>query len=140
MEVKGIVTELLKNNVAKVMIERASACGGNCHNCLNTCGSKSEIFAKYSETLEKGDEVIISERSNKVLMLSILVFMVPLISMIIIYKLCIGFINNEETSSLIALFGGIAVFLIFVLYFRRLKMPVCRKANENTSTERIDKK
>lgn len=129
MEVKGTVTAVLKNNVAKVMIERKSACGGNCHNCLNTCNGKSEIFAKYSDELQIGDEVLITERSKKVLFISILVFILPLITIVAIYTLCGHYIKDEEIISLISLLCGILVFLIVILYFKKLKMPVCRKLN-----------
>lgn len=126
MEVKGIVTALCKNNVAKVMIERASMCGGKCVECQNTCGNKSEIFVKYSESLEVGDTVIVSERSDKVLLLSAFVFIIPLGVMIIVYN-CMLSLKNETLTALVSLAGGIASFLLLVIYFRRLKMPVCKK-------------
>ena len=129
MEVKGTVTAILKNNIAKIMIERKSACGGNCHDSLNSCQGKSEIFVKHSESLKIGDEVLVSERSKKVLLISTLVFMLPLICMVIIYTLCSYYIKSEVIISLASLLGGILIFLIVVLYFRKLKMPVCRKVN-----------
>ena len=129
MEVKGVVKEILKNNIAKVMIERKSACGGNCHDCLNTCNGKSEIFVKFTEELQIGDEVLITQRSQKVLLISIIVFLIPLISIITLYKLLGCYINNEEIVSLISLFGGVIIFLVVILYFKKLKMPFCRKIN-----------
>lgn len=126
MEVKGTVTALCKNNIAKVMIERASMCGGKCAECQNTCGNKSEIFVKHSEALEVGDTVIVSERSQKVLLISTLVFMLPLAVMIIAYN-CALSLKNETLTALASLMGGIVAFLLVVIYFRRLKMPVCKK-------------
>ena len=129
MEVKGVVKEILKNNIAKVMIERKSACGGNCHDCLNTCQGKSEIFVRFSEKLQIGDEVIISERSQKVLSVSIIVFMLPLLFIVALYMVLDKYINNEEIVSLISFSGGVAIFLAVILYFRKLKMPFCKKIN-----------
>lgn len=129
MEVKGIVNKILKNNIAKVMIERKSACGGNCHDCLNTCNGKSEIFVKFTDEIKIGDEVLITQRSKKVLFISTLVFMLPLLSIIILYIVLSRYINNEEIVSLISLSGGIVIFLIVILYFKKLKMPFCKKIN-----------
>lgn len=130
MEVKGTVTAVYKNKTAKILIERASACGGNCHNCLNTCGSKSEIFVKCHEEIAVGDTVIIAKRSHKVLSISAFVFIVPLIILIILYKITFNIYNNEFLSSVTAFFGGVITFLIFVLIFRKLKMPDCVKSND----------
>lgn len=130
MEVKGVVTEVYKNGTAKVMIERASACGGNCHNCLNSCGSKSEIFVKTHESVSVGDMVMVAEKSQKVLLISTSVFIIPLLSLIFIYNLTFNIYNNELLSSSVAFFGGILVFLIVVIIFRKLKMPDCTKCND----------
>lgn len=131
MKVKGTVSEVYKNQTARILIKRASACGGNCHNCLNTCGSESEIFARFSGELKKDDSVVINTQSNRVLLLSLAVFIAPLLAIVLLYKFVFGFTANDTVSAVIAFFGGAAVFLIFVLIFRRLKMPTCEKLEKS---------
>lgn len=125
MVVLGKVVQDYKNGTVKAEILRVSACGGKCGSCGNSCGSKSYANVKNTDGATVGDVVMIESSGKKVLWLSFAVFIVPLIVIFCLYNI---FIKNsgEIFSSLVAFFGGVAVFLGIVVFFRRLKMPQSR--------------
>lgn len=122
MVVLGKVVEDCKNGIIRAEILRTSACGGKCGSCGNSCGSKSYVKVKNKDGATVGDVVMIESSGKKVLWFSFSVFMIPLIVICCLYNACI---NNfgEILASLVAFFGGIAVFLGTVVFYRRLKMP-----------------
>ena len=126
MEVLGRVTQKLDENNIRVEILRASACGGKCGECGNSCGSKSYIVAKNFDGAKKDDVVIIKSEDKRVLLLSFLVFIVPILVIVAIFNFGDIIIKNETLKAVIAFFGGIASFIITVVFFRRLKKPVSK--------------
>ena len=79
MEVLGRVTERISEDSVRVEILRTSACGGKCGECSTSCGSKSYIIAKNFDNAVKDDIVKIESDDKKVLILSFLVFIIPLL-------------------------------------------------------------
>ena len=123
MIVLGKVVEKSENGIIKTEILRQSACGGKCGSCGNSCGSKSYVMVKNDDNANVGDVVIIESSGKKVMVLSFSVFIVPLISIFILYKLFQNVISNENLTALLSFFGGVLIFIGVVLAFRKLKMP-----------------
>ncbi len=124
MEVLGRVTESMNDNLIRVEILRASACGGKCGECSGSCGSKSYILAKNFDGAEKNDVVKIESDDKKVLFLSFAVFILPILVIVFLYN-C-SFFNSEITNACVSFLGGIVCFLLMIVFFRRLKTPVSR--------------
>ena len=124
MEVLGRVTERISDDSVKVEILRKSACGGKCGECSTSCGSKSYITAKNYDNAEKDDIVKIESDDKNVLILSFLVFIIPLLIIVFLYNILFSY--NEIIRASTAFICGVVVFIIIVLFFRKLKMPVSK--------------
>ena len=130
MQVNGKVTGVLKNNRAMVEITRASACGENCVSCGGCSEKKSTIIAEFDGDIEINDEVFLEMSNNKFFKLSILIFILPILSIIVFYQILTFFIANADIVALLSFFIGISIFLGFILYSRRLKMPKCSRVSK----------
>lgn len=126
MEVTGSVLQLLDDRKILVQIERASACGGNCHSCGSCGGSASQIVAMCPEMVKVGDKVLLETSTNRYFFLSFLVFFVPLFVIVAGYLLLHKFFT-ETVSSLGAVILGVLAFLAVVLSMRKLKIPKAKK-------------
>ena len=125
MQVNGKITEILNNNRAMVEITRASACGENCVSCGGCSEKKSTIIAEFEGEMSVNDEVFLEMANNKFFKLSILIFIFPILAIIIFHQILAFFITNTDIVALLSFFIGIVVFLGFIIYSRKLKMPKC---------------
>ena len=101
----AIVTRVLPNSMAEVVVTRSTACGSNCGSC-ESCIFQSELkaIAKNSIHAKPGQRVIISSRSSAVFSAAILVYIMPLLFVIA------GF----TIASLLGAGEGIAVLSAFI--------------------------
>lgn len=130
MQVSGKIVEIYGNNTAKVEIIRNSMCGDNCQGCSGCSLTSSTIIVENTCHAKINDEVFIITTKNKVLSLSFLTFILPLVSIVVFYKIMANFALNENIVAFLSFFGGIVVFIGIALYFKRLKMPkIERKSN-----------
>ena len=70
----AIVTKLLPNSMAEVVVTRSTACGSNCGSC-ESCIFQSELkaIAKNSINAKPGQRVVISSRTTTVFSAAIIV-------------------------------------------------------------------
>ena len=117
MNAIGTVIEIDKNNMAVVSTQRSSACS-SCHNCEASGACHAELIfgeqksvvihkAENAVGAKVGDTVEISASTNKTLLISALVFVLPLLITIICYFCLSAFIVNV----------GLLTALLVVLYF-----------------------
>lgn len=101
----AIVTRILPNSMAEVVVTRSTACGSNCGNC-ESCIFQSELkaIAKNSIQAKPGQRVTISSRSSAVFSAAILVYIMPLVFVIA------GF----AIASLLGAREGIAILSAFI--------------------------
>lgn len=123
MQINGKVVEIYNNNTAKVEIKRNSMCGDNCQSCSGCSLKSSTIIVENSCNAKKNDEIFVITGDNKVLTLSVLTFILPLVSIVVFYKILENFALNENVVALLSFLGGIVVFIGITQYFKRLKMP-----------------
>ena len=100
MIVLGKVVEIEENGIIKAEILRHSACGGKCGNCGNSCGSRSFIMVKNPDNADVGDVVIIHSSGKKVMLLSFIVFLVPLIAIFCLYRFFQNIISDADLLSI----------------------------------------
>ncbi len=76
----AIVTKLLPNSMAEVVVTRSTACGSNCGSC-ESCIFQSELkaIAKNSINAKPGQRVVISSRTTTVFSAAIIVYIMPMI-------------------------------------------------------------
>ena len=129
MQVNGKIIEILDNNRAKVEIKRTSMCGENCASCGGCSMQTSVIIAECDDNIEINDEVFLEMSNSSFFKLSFYVFILPLLIIIISYQL-MTFFNlfiSDAITALLSFSMGITVFLGFIIYSRKLKMPKCYK-------------
>ena len=101
----AIVTRILPNSMAEVVVTRSTACGSNCGSG-ESCIFQSELkaIAKNSIQAKPGQRVTISSRSSAVFSAAILVYIMPLLFVIA------GF----SIASLLGAGEGIAILSAFI--------------------------
>ena len=76
----AIVTKLLPNSMAEVVVTRSTACGSNCGSC-ESCIFQSELkaLAKNRIDAKPGQRVVIESRTSKVMSAAFWVYIIPLL-------------------------------------------------------------
>ena len=76
----AIVTKVLPNAMAEVVVTRSTACGSNCGSC-EACIFQSELKAVARNLINArpGQRVVISSRTSKVFSAAMLVYVMPLV-------------------------------------------------------------
>ena len=101
----AIVTKLLPNAMAEVVVTRSTACGSNCGSC-EACIFQSELktVAKNSINARPGQRVVIASRTAKVFSAAMLVYVMPLVL----------FILGFTAASLLGASEGICILVSFL--------------------------
>ena len=84
MQQKGFVS-IADENIAKVIIQRESACGHSCSSCGGGCTNENSIILDLENVLNAnvGDYVIVESKSSTILKSAFIAYIMPLIMMII---------------------------------------------------------
>ena len=82
----AVVTKVLPNGMAEVVVSRGTACGSNCGNC-ESCVFQNEIktFAKNTVHARPGEKVVIESLSSRIFGAAFIVYIVPMLVFIIGY-------------------------------------------------------
>ncbi len=110
----AIVTKLLPNSMAEVVVTRSTACGSNCGSC-ESCIFQSELkaIAKNRINAKPGQRVVISSRTSKVFSAAILVYIVPLIFFVTGFAIASAFGASEGVAILVSfVFLAFSAFLL----------------------------
>lgn len=120
MQKKATVDAVLPDGMAELLVQRESACSGDCHKCSG-CGSVGQtirLTAKNPIGAQKGDIVVIESGSGVVLKAAALIYLLPLTLFLIGY---LAFMHLGAWAALIGLGGFILGALPAVLYNRKVK-------------------
>ena len=113
----------VNGETAVVRIFKSSACSHNCADC-GVCQNPSfDTVVKNPIGAKEGDKVLISSDSGKILLISLLVYILPVFLMILAAVFC-------DTVNAGA-FGTLITFIILV----SLWIITIRKVNKNSHTE-----
>ena len=117
----AVVTRVLPNNMAEVVVTRGTACGSNCGNC-ESCVFQNEIktLAKNTVNATKGEKVVIETLSSEIFGAAFLLYIVPFIAFFIAYAIAYS-CNLGEVACMII--SGIAFVLCIaaVIIYQRIK-------------------
>lgn len=118
----AVVTKVLPNGMAEVVVSRGTACGSNCGNC-ESCVFQNEIkaFAKNSIHARPGEKVIIESLSSRIFGAVFVVYIIPLIAFILGYAVASACGLSEETSILCSFLALCIAAAVMVVYQRRSK-------------------
>ena len=116
----AIVTKLLPNSMAEVVVTRSTACGNNCGSC-ESCIYQSELraVAKNSIGAKPGQRVVISSRTSRVFSVAMMTYIMPMILLVFGFVLADLMGASEGVAILVSfLFLFLAAFLL-VRWHRR---------------------
>jgi len=122
----AVVTKVLQNGMAEVVVSRGTACGSNCGNC-ESCAFQNEIktLAKNTVHARQGEKVEIETVSSRIFGAAFLVYIVPFIAFFIGYAIAAAVRLTEQQCMLASIAAFlIAVAVIVVTQRRSRKKPI----------------
>ena len=111
----AIVTKLLPNDMAEVVVTRSTACGSNCGSC-ESCIFQSELKAVARNLINArpGQRVVIESRTSKVFSAAILVYVMPMVLFILGFVIATVLGASEGLAILVSFLALILAAVILV--------------------------
>ena len=124
MTQNAIVDKLLSGGLARVKVERLSACGKSCASCGTGCADKHVITVEAENTIgaKPGDRVVIESSTKGVLGAALLVYILPILCFLAAYILsALGGVGDAGSIliSIAAFCVGVAAVVLFNRFIRR---------------------
>ncbi len=118
----AVVTKLLPNNMAEVLVMRTTACGSNCGSC-ESCIYQSELktVARNRIDAKPGQKVLIESKTSLVFNAAMLVYVMPLVLFLIGYALAWALGGSEGVCILVSFTALVISGVILVLTQRAKK-------------------
>ena len=116
----AIVTKLLPNAMAEVVVTRSTACGSNCGSC-ESCIFQSELKAVAKNTINArpGQRVVIESRTSKVFRAAAWVYVMPLLLFALGFALASLLGASEGISILVSFLFLVLAAVLLVRVHRR---------------------
>ena len=116
----AIVTKLLPNAMAEVVVTRSTACGSNCGSC-ESCIFQSELKAVAKNTINArpGQRVVIESRTSKVFRAAAWVYVMPLLLLVLGFALASLLGASEGISILVSFLFLVLAAVLLVRVHRR---------------------
>ena len=116
----AIVTKLLPNSMAEVVVTRQTACGGNCGSC-EACMFQSELksVARNRIQARPGQRVVIESQTSKVFSAVFLVYIVPIVLFLLGYFLAYILGASEWICILVSFLSLVLSAVLLVQFHRR---------------------
>lgn len=113
----AVVTKVLPNNMAEVVVSRGTACGSNCGNC-ESCVFQNEIkaLAKNSVHATQGEKVVIETLSKDIFGAAFLLYIVPFIAFFIAYAIAYSVSLSDVACILISSAAFVLCFIAVIVY------------------------
>jgi sigma-E factor negative regulatory protein RseC len=128
MQQNAIVKELLPNDVARLQIQRQTACGHDCSKC-GGCGEMytAPIFVEVKNSIhaEVGDLVTVEGSSKNVLGLAAIVYVIPFVLFFLFYGIAAALESTiPGVFAVLGLALGIVGAKLFNDYHKKHAKPV----------------
>lgn len=121
MTQEAVITKLLPDNMAEVVVTRGTACGSNCGNCESCIyDSKVKALAKNSIGALRGEKVIISSKTSFVFGAAMLVYVMPLVLFLLGFAIA-HMLGGSEGVCVLTSFIGLVLGAVIVVLSQRLK-------------------
>ena len=116
----AIVTKLLPNAMAEVVVTRSTACGSNCGSC-ESCIFQSELkaVAKNRINARPGQRVVIESRTSRVFSAAIMVYAMPMALFVLGFVVATVLGASEGLAILVSFLALILAAVILVWQQRR---------------------
>lgn len=117
----AIVTKLLPDGMAEVVVKRATACGGNCGSC-ESCMFQNELKTAARNTIgaKPGQRVVIESKSSRIFGAAMLVYVMPLLFFLLGYGVSAA-LGAGEGGRILASFAALAVSAAVLVWSQKKK-------------------
>ena len=122
MTQNAVVTKLLPDSMAEVVVTRTTACGNNCGSC-ESCIFQSEMktIARNRIHAKPGQQVVIESRTSKVFFAAAIVYIMPLILFVFGFIIAHLAGASEGVSVMVSFLFLLLSACILVVYHKRMK-------------------
>lgn len=121
MTQEAVITKLLPDNMAEVVVTRGTACGSNCGNCESCIyDSKVKALAKNQIGALRGERVVISSKTSFVFGAAMLVYVMPLVLFLIGFAIA-HLLGGSEGVCVLTSFIGLVLGAVIIVLSQRLK-------------------
>ena len=118
----AVVTRLIDDDMAEIVVTRGTACGSNCGNCESCIfDDKVKASARNLINARPGQKVIISSKSSRVYSAAILVYVIPMVLMVLGYAVAHAAGASEGICILVSFAGLIVGAAITVASHKKWK-------------------
>ncbi len=117
----AIVTKLMPNNTAEVVVTRLTACGGNCGRCEGcVCDNEVRAIANNPLGAKPGQKVVIESQSSKVFGAVALVYIMPIVLFLAGY-LAAAAVGASEGVCIAVSFGALLLSAVILVVSQKRK-------------------
>ena len=118
MQQRGFVS-IADERIAKVIIQRESACGHSCSSCGGGCNSENSIILDLDNVLNAnvGDYVIVESKSSTILKSAFIAYIMPLLLMIVGILIGMAVFENLGYANFETYGFGVGMVFLAVSYF-----------------------
>ena len=121
MTQEAVITKLLPDNMAEVVVTRGTACGSNCGHCESCIyDSKVKALAKNQIGALRGERVVISSKTSFVFGAAVLVYVMPLVLFLIGFAIA-HMLGGSEGVCVLTSFIGLVLGAVIIVLSQRLK-------------------
>lgn len=115
----AVVTRVLTNGMAEVVVTRGTACGSNCGNC-ESCAFQNELkaIAKNTVNAVQGEKVVIESVSSRIFSAAFTLYIVPFIALFVVYAIAAANSLSEGLCILVSA-GAFLIAVAIVVVFQR---------------------
>ncbi|MBP3318560.1 MAG: SoxR reducing system RseC family protein [Ruminiclostridium sp.] len=127
MEQIAVVKDVLENGMARIAVERETACGAahSCHDCAGCekmmTNTNTVVTAFNDVQAGKGDVVKVRSENTTFFTTAAIVYIVPLILAMVFYFVAVGMAVGEGLQVLMTFGGFVLGILLGVAWDRHMK-------------------
>lgn len=121
----AFVSRIIDKDHAEVLVQRSTACGGNCVSCGGACAANSRLYVVAVNCVHAavGEKVTISSGTRGILSVAAIVYLLPLALLLIGYAIAASSALSETSSMLISLLF-FAIGIVGIILYGKRKKPV----------------
>ena len=120
MTQKGTVIKIDEEK-ALIAVPRPSACGENCAACSGGCGSRGHLAWVHNPIgAKEGDRVLLTSKTDSVLLGSLLIYLLPLILFFMGYGVTYALSEKTSWAILVSLLCLVVSFLFLHLFDKKI--------------------
>ena len=117
MQQRVQVVKIFPDGYAEVLVQRESACSGDCHKCSGCGAAKQQVFvwARNAIGARPGDKVIVSSDDRQIFPAMLVVYILPLVLLLAGYFAGLGLGMMPGITAA----AGFAIGIVLMILYNR---------------------